>query len=125
MAGDLVLAFLAGDAGPAGDDPRGPLRLRGRREIELMVASPRPLGRLTLTFGRRAPSAIEILAGGDSGDVLLRGDGGVGFTVELEEARATHPPPWSDEPWSFYPLRFRFPEGPPFDLTFEVAAGGA
>ncbi len=123
-AGELVLTFLAGDAGPAGGDPRAPLRLRGRREVELMVASPRPLERLTLALGRRSPSRIEILSGGEAGEVLLRGDGGVSFTVELAPARATHPPASSAEPWSYYPLRFRLPEGPPFDLELGVEAGG-
>lgn len=124
LAGDLVLTFLAGEAGPAGGDPRAPLRLRGRREIELWVASPAPLDRLTLTFGRRGPSEIEVLDGGEPGVLMLRGDGGVAFTIALDSPRATHPPAWSDEPWAFHPLRFRLPQGPPFDIEFEVAAGG-
>lgn len=124
VAGELVLTFLGGDAGPAGGDPRAPLRIRGRREVELMVASPRPLERLTLAFGRRAPSRIEILSGGTAGEMLLRGDGGVSFTVELAPACAVHPAGSSAEPWSYYPLRFRLPEGPPFDLELTVEAGG-
>lgn len=125
LSGDLVLTFLAGDAGPAGGDPNAPLRLRGRREVELVVAAPRPLDRLNLVFGRRAPSELEVLSGGALGDVLLRGDGGVSFTVDLEPARATHPARWGDGPWSFYPLDFRLPEGPPFDLEFGVEGGAA
>lgn len=123
IAGGLTLAFVAGDAGPGPGD-RGRLRLRGGREVELLVASPEPLERLGFSFGRRAPSQLEVLAGGALGDTLLRDDGGISFAIDLEPSRTVHPTPWSAGRWSFYRLRFRLVEAPPFDLPFTVRAGG-
>jgi hypothetical protein len=120
--GTLTVAFLAGDAGPAGGGEA--LRWRGRRPVELLIESPEPLERAVLAFGRRAPNELEVLAGGAVADRLLRADGGVSFAIDLDRARAVHPVRAGGAPVHFYVLRLRLPAAPPFDLPFTVKSGG-
>ena len=117
--GPLTVSFLAGDAGPAGDR----LRLRGRRPVELLLAGPEPLDRIVVAFGRRAPSDLEVLSGGAVADLLLRGDGGISFAIDLEPPRA-HRTRGSAEPAYFHSLRLQLPGAPPVDLPFTLRAGG-
>lgn len=118
----LVVEAVAGDAGSR--DRGETLYLRGRRPVELLIYSEELIGRLIFEFGRRAPSRLEILAGGELGDTLLRNDGGVDFSVELDRPRAEHAVIWSPRPVRIYRLRLEVPAAPPFDLPFTLATGG-
>ena len=117
--GPLTVAFLVGDAGPAGDR----LRLRGRRPVELLIAGPEPLGRVVVAFDRRAPSDLEVLSGGAVADRLLRDDGGISFAIDLDPPRS-HATRGSSGPVYFHRLRLRLPGAPPIDLPFTLRAGG-
>ncbi|MEM7479821.1 MAG: hypothetical protein AAF481_01495 [Acidobacteriota bacterium] len=113
----LWVKFLNGDASPA--DGGASLRLTGGRSGDLLIGSSQRLEGLTLSFGRQAPSKIEV-AGGSPGAVLLRGTGGVAFDVGLDKPRAVHPMWWTWEDVYLYRLRIRLPGAAPVPLSFTV-----
>ncbi|MEM7051236.1 MAG: hypothetical protein AAF604_16320 [Acidobacteriota bacterium] len=99
------------------------LELDGARQGELLIGSPQPLESLVLSFGRQAPSVLEV-EGGELGDRLLRGTGGVAFTVLFDRPRAVHPMWWTWEDVYLYRLRLRLPEAPPLAMPFTISTAG-
>lgn len=119
---DLWVRVAAGEAGSR--DGGESLYLRGRRPVELLIFSPEPIGRLIFEFDRRAPSRLEVLAGGELADTLLRNDGGVAFAVQLARPRAEHVTYRTSRPQRIYRLLLEVPAAPPFDLPFTLTTGG-
>ena len=114
-------ALRALPAGGAVSERRGRLFLRGGRWGNLVAASPRPLTHLYLAFDGQAGAELEV-AGGTLGDTVFRGDGGIGFEIELVDEARRHRMWWSSEPQSLYDLRLRLPKAPRVPVAFSLQA---
>lgn len=111
-------------AGGAVSERRGRLFLGGGRWGNLVVASPRPIDRLFLAFDGQAGSELQVV-GGELGNTLFHGDGGVGFEILLPESPRRHRMWWSSAEQSLYDLRLRLPRAPAVPVAFRLGVGGA
>lgn len=109
-------------AGGALSERGGRLFLSGGHWGNLVVASPRPVDRLFLAFDGQAGSELEVV-GGELGNTLFQGDGGVGFEILLEESARRHPMWWSDSRQTLYDLRVRLPRAPAIPIAFRLGLG--
>lgn len=108
-------------AGGAVAERGGSLVIDGGRWGNLLVIAERPLESVLLEFDGQAGSEIDI-SGGELGNTVFRGDGGVAFEVSLGDSDRKHPLWWSRQEHSLYDLRLRLPKAPPFPVAFRVEA---
>ena len=99
---------------------RGHLLLHPRGVAELVVAAPRELSALELTFGEGAETQLDV-SGGRVGDTVFHGSGDVTFEVVLDPSRVRHSGWWSMEPQHFYSLTVQM-EGIERAVSFSVQA---
>ena len=92
-----------------------------------MLINQRPVQSVLLDFDGQAGIELEV-EGGELGNTVFRGDGGIGFEVLLGESDRRHPVWWSRQEQSLYDLRLRLPTAPPFPIGFRLSvvesAGG-
>lgn len=97
------------------------LALDGSRKAHLWVASPQPLGALSLHFGETAPATIELLDNrAQLLDRVLRADGGVSFRARFPYRR--HRMWWSPRPQWLYRVDFRLPGAGDERLEWQLSA---
>ena len=97
----------------------GQLVVQGGSWAEVVLVSSRPLTSVLLEFDGQAGSELEI-TGGELGNTVFRGDGGVVFEVGLDSSARQHPMWWSRQEQSLYDLHLRLPKAPPFPVALRV-----
>jgi hypothetical protein len=97
--------------------------MEGDRQVQLLLASPAPIGSVFLQFGPQAEPELE-LKGGSIGNMVLAPDGGISFQVGDLDRRALHPMWWSSEKHNVYLLRLKMPEQEPETQSLTIRAFG-
>ncbi len=92
---------------PDMEPDRGAWKVPGGEWGSLVISSRVAISQIWLDCGGQAGTDIAV-RGGVAGDSLFRGDGGVGFSIDLGSGRR-HRVGWSGDPVQVYVLHFRFP----------------
>ena len=97
-------------------EANGETLVAGRGEGELLLATPAPIGMLTLDLGAPVPAGLAVV-GAALGERVERPDRSVALALR-PRLRARHRMWWTDEPWYLYDLRLAWPG--PDELRFAL-----
>ncbi len=98
--------------------------MEGDQQVQLLLASPAPIGSVFLQFGPQAEPDLELKGGGSLGNMVLAPEGGITFQVEDLKRRALHPMWWSSEKQHVYFLRMKMPQQEPKIQSLTIRAFG-